>query len=313
MSAPKMSRSAENPIIAPTAQWWENAFVFNPAVVEWEGMVHMLYRAHGDDHFSRFGHAWSADGVRFERNPQPVLEADINDPMERLGIEDPRAVALDGWVYATFTVASVYGVCPPQERRVETEPPWRVRVSMARTRDFQKWERFGIVLPDIDSKNAVLFNRKINGRYVMLHRVIPNICIATSDDMRTWTNHGPIMGPRDENHWDFKRIGSGPPPMEVEKGWLLFFHGIDRHHTYRCGAALLDRDDPSKVLARLDDWMLEPQAEFEQQGWIGNVVFPTGCIERDGLYRLYYGGADKVICTCTIPRAEVEEALYAAM
>jgi predicted GH43/DUF377 family glycosyl hydrolase len=310
--APKAVRAAENPIITPTERWWESQFVFNPAVLEFEGQVHMLYRAHGDDHLSRLGHAVSDDGVNFQRDLHPVLEGFVDDPLERLGVEDPRAVALDGWVYATFTAASVEPVCAPNGCAEVHTTPWRVRVAMARTRDFQVWERFGVVIPEFNSKNAVIFPRRINGRYCMLHRVAPDIWIAWSDDLRTWTDHEIVMAPRPDT-WDCKRIGAGPPPMEVERGWLLIYHGIDADTTYRAGVALLDKEDPQKVLARLDDWILEPEKEFEHHGWVGNVVFPTGCIERDGLYRLYYGGADKVICTATIPRAELEEALYRKM
>lgn len=310
--APKAVRASENPILSPTDRWWENQFVFNPAVLEYKGKVHMLYRAHGEDHLSRIGHAVSDDGINFAREHHPVLEGMVDEPLERLGVEDPRATELDGWVYLTFTAASVEPVCSPNPIGEVDGTPWRVRVAMARTRDFHNWERFGIIIPEYNSKNAVLFPRKISGRYCMLHRIPPDIWIAWSDDLHTWTDHEAIMTPRADT-WDCKRIGAGPPPMEVEKGWLLIYHGIDKNTTYRAGAALLDRDDPRKVLARLDDWILEPEKEFEHHGWVGNVVFPTGCIEQNGLYRLYYGGADKVICTATVPKAELEEALYRAM
>ncbi|HEY3269331.1 MAG TPA: glycosidase [Armatimonadota bacterium] len=304
----KMQRSAQNPILAPTERWWENAFVFNPAVVEFNGAVHMLYRAHGDDHISRLGHAVSADGIHFERDPYPCLEGAVDEPLERLGVEDARAVALNGWVYATFTAASVEPVCPPHARCDLDATPWRVRVAMARTQDFRTWERLGVVIPEYNSKNAVLFPRKIGGRYAMLHRVAPDVWIAFSDDLQTWDSHAVVMSPRSEG-WDTKRIGAGPPPIETDAGWLLFYHGIDAGNTYRASAALLDKENPHKVLARLDDWLIQPEQEFEHHGWVGNVVFPTGCIERDGQFRLYYGGADKVICTCTIPKADVEAAL----
>jgi predicted GH43/DUF377 family glycosyl hydrolase len=182
---------------------------------------------------------------------------------------------------------------------------------MARTRDFQTWERFGVVIPEYNSKNAVLFDRKIGGRYAMLHRVPPDIWIAYSHDLRTWTDHQVVMRPR-ENTWDSKRIGAGPPPVRVERGWLLFYHGIDSHNTYRAGAALLDPDDPAHVLARLDDWLLQPEKEFEEHGWVSHVVFPTGLVERNGEYRIYYGGADRVICSATIKRDAIEKALYHA-
>lgn len=310
---PRMERAKENPILAPTLRWWEDQFVFNPAVVEVDGRVHMLYRAHGEDRLSRLGYAVSDDGIRFTRNENPALEGMEDDPLERLGVEDPRATLLDdGWVYVTYTAASVEPVCAPHEPHPHDFTPWRVRVAMARTRDFSHWERLGVVIPEHNSKNATLFPRRIGGRYALLHRVAPDIWIAYSDDMSHWTDHSVVMRPR-VGMWDEKRIGAGPPPVEVERGWLLFYHGISADHVYRASAALLDRDDPARVLARLDGWMLQPELEFEQQGWVGNVVFPTGLIERDGLYRLYYGGADRVINTCTVPREEVERALYRRM
>lgn len=310
--APKMTRDAENPVLEPGDQWWDNSFVFNPAVIAHNGAVHMLYRAHGEDRLSRIGYAVSDDGVHFRRETQPVLEGKEDDPFDRLGIEDARATLLDDWVYLTYTAASVEPVCSPNPIQPSDDTPWRVRVSMSRTKDFHTWERFGVVIPEYNSKNAVLFPRKIGGRYCMLHRVAPDIWIAYSDDLRTWTDHDVVMRTR-PGAWDTKRIGAGPPPVEVERGWLLFYHGISDEQVYRAGAALLDRENPARVLARLEDWMLQPELEFEQQGWVGNVVFPTGLIEQNGIYRLYYGGADKVINTCTIPRAEVEEALYRAM
>ncbi len=309
MTVPRLIRDPHNPVLEPSHVWWEREFVFNPAAVEVDEVIHLLYRAHGIDRLSRLGHAWSRDGVHFERDSSPAIEGDVNDPMDRLGVEDARAVVLDGWVYATFTSASVEPVIGRPDAGTLDDAPWRTRVSMARTRDFRSWERFGVVIPEYNSKNAVLFPEKIGGRYAMLHRVAPDIWLAFSDDLRHWDNHRCIMRVRN-GHWDHKRIGSGPPPIRVEKGWLLFYHGISPEHTYRLGAALLDADDPSNVLVRLNDWLIEPEEEFEKQGWISNVVFPTGCIERDGVFRLYYGGADKVICAATIPRFEIESALY---
>ncbi len=267
--APKMVRAKENPILEPGDRWWDNQFVFNPAVVEVDGRVHMLYRAHGEDHLSRLGHAVSDDGIHFTRKPDPVLEGHVDDALERLGVEDPRATRLDdGYVYVTYTAASVEPVAFPNTGRPSDETPWRVRVAMSRTRDFETWERFGVVIPQYNSKNAVLFPRKVGGRYAMLHRVAPDIWIAWSDDLREWRDHSVVMSPR-HGMWDTKRIGAGPPPVEVDRGWLLFYHGIAADNTYRAGAALLDRDDPGRVLARLDDWMLQPELEFEQRGWVG--------------------------------------------
>src|SRR5690606_14676234 len=159
-----LTRYAGNPILLPSlVNEWESDNVFNAAVVERDGLIVMLYRAQGLDRISRIGCAVSTDGVRFNRLKEPVFvpEADY----EEFGVEDPRVTYLDGWYYMLYTGFSAQGT----------------RVALARSRNLIGWERMGVVLPDEDNKDAALFPRKINGRYAMFHRRMPDLWIAYSD------------------------------------------------------------------------------------------------------------------------------------
>lgn len=174
-------------VLAPRDIWWEKNGVFNPAAMELEGKIHLLYRAVGADHISRFGLAISDDGESFTRFDEPILEADELNPIERLGIEDPRAVRIDRDIYITYTAASVYQagtktIAAPSLNTTGT--PWRVRACLAKTRDFRSFKRLGVMVSELDTKDAVLFSRKILGHYWLLHRIVPAIYLARSNDLR---------------------------------------------------------------------------------------------------------------------------------
>ena len=118
------------------------------------------------------------------------------------------------------------------------------------------------------------------------------------DALTSFEKHTILLQPKYE--WEDSKIGSGPPPIKTKKGWLLIYHGVDKNLVYRVGAALLDLSNPSKVIGRTEKPLLEPEEPFEKNGYVKNVVFPTGsCIIDDQLY-LYYGAADKVCCVATI-------------
>lgn len=289
------TRAAENPLLTPTSRWWESVAVFNPGVAEdAAGRLHILYRAVGRDGISRCGYATSRDGVTIEtRSLEPVLEPDLHDEYERLGIEDPRLTLLNGIFHVTYTAASVYAMT--DARRIsETETPWRVRVALALTEDFQTFSRFGVILPDMDNKDAVLFPEKLEGKYVLLHRLPPDIWISTSDDLREWGNHRAVVRTRPA-FWDERKLGAGAPPLRVDEGWLLAYHGSDHHNVYRAGFLLLDARDPSIVLGRSDVPALGPKAPYEVDGSVPRVVFPTGLIRRGDSLLLYYGAGDRVV------------------
>ncbi len=287
-------RASEGPILAPREEVpWERKAVFNPGAVMYRGRIYMLYRAVGEyeRYISRLGLAVSDDGVHFERFPEPVFSPE--GPYERFGCEDPRITPLEGRLYITYTALSARAF---SERGNH--------VALASTTDFRNFERHGVILPEFEDKDAVILPEKVGGKYVMFHRVVPDIWIAYSDDLIHWYGHRKVMRPRPKL-WDSVKIGAGPPPVRTEEGWLLFYHGVDKARIYRMGVALFDLEDPSRLISRPLEHVLEPREEWEREGDIPRVVFACGLVEREGKLLLYYGAADKVIGLAVAPAKEV--------
>lgn len=285
----KLRRYQGNPILKPKRENdWESAAVFNAAIVRDSDIFHMLYRARGEDDISRLGYAVSRDGFDFLRLDKPVFEP--GGEFETLGCEDPRVIRMGGEFYMTYTAYSKHGC----------------RVSLAATKNFITWRRYGVVLPDMENKDAVLFPEKRGGKYVMFHRPMPpkepwGVWIAYSDNLLNWEGYKVVMMPR-EGHWDSVRIGAASPPFKTERGWLLIYHGADEREIYRLGMALFDLNDPSLLLKRQDESILEPEEEYELHGQHANVVFSCGGCELENSYYIYYGGADFVTCVATVEK-----------
>jgi predicted GH43/DUF377 family glycosyl hydrolase len=168
-----------------------------------------------------------------------------------------------------------------------------------------------------EDKNAALLPRRVGGKWILFHRpVVPhsgisgNIWLSRSEDLRTWSAPELVMSSREGAWWDATRMGLGPTPVETSEGWLAVYHGVKQmagRPVYRVGVALLDLDDPARVLRRLPNWVLGPSAPYEIVGDVPNVVFPTGLVhdaENDEL-RLYYGAGDSVIGVATASMSEV--------
>ena len=301
----ELERYEENPVISPTENWWENKAVFNCAAARENGKVHILYRAIGDDGISRFGYAYSTNGLDVAgRQNTPNYES-VGDELEKMGVEDPRITRIEDTFYITYTGASINPCCETRPRLV-TSAPWRCRVGLLSTKDFQTYHKHGCILPDMDNKDVVLFPEKVGGKYLMLHRTFPNIWMAYSEDLVHWHDHKLLMRVQ-PGAWDCDRIGAGAPPIKTERGWLNFYHGVDHKRNYRLGIMLLDLNDPSKVIGRSTEPMLSPALDYEKNGLVPNVVFTCGVIEKDDRYYVYYGGADKVIGVATMERSDVEK------
>lgn len=309
----QLNRASCNPILGPTDLAWENAAVCNPAALIQNDQVHLFYRAINREGISAIGHAISADGLTgWQRFPEPILARDPSDPYQTLGVEDPRITWLDGEAYLTCTLASVYPSRAPKPWDAGTA--WRVRVGLCTSRDFSRFSSPRVVIPRRDSKNAVLFPRKIGGRFVMFHRPYPDIWIAYSEDGITWSGHKPVMRPR-PGYFDSERVGAGPPPILTDYGWLLIYHGTEieeaefRVRRYRVGAALFDRDDPSRLIGRSPEPIFEPETDYEAPFGVGewriHVVFPTGLVEREGQILVYYGAGDTQIGVATVAQSEL--------
>jgi len=294
----KLQRHPANPLLLPDpASDWETYNVFNPSVIHHNGLFHMHYRAQGMDWLSRVGYAVSNDGIKWNRLRRPVLEP--RDTSDARGIEDPRVTEIEGRFYMCYTA---YSREVPGDVKV-THMGGGVTPMIAISDNLITWERLGSIVQGEDNKDHVLFPRRINGRYVALHRRPPQVWLAESDDLIHWPedNMRPIFGPRPGNGWDEKRVGGNGVPIETEHGWLMLYHAYNDDHVYRLGVCLLALDNPARVIARPKDFIFEPRELWELRGDVPNVVFSCANPVVDGNVYVYYGGADHVIglATCT--------------
>jgi predicted GH43/DUF377 family glycosyl hydrolase len=217
----------------------------------------------------------SMDGAMFE--PSNVYE--------EFGVEDPRITRIGETYYITYVAVSRHGVA----------------TALASTKDFKSFARHGILLPP-ENKDVVLFPEKIGGQYCALHRpnaatpfTKPEMWIATSPDLIHWGHHEQFLGGTED--WDIGRVGAGPPPLRTSAGWLEIYHGNSRHEEdvgigiYSGGALLLDLENPKRILGR-SGRVFVPETKYEQEGFVPNVVFPTGIVEQGETVLVYYGAAD---------------------
>jgi predicted GH43/DUF377 family glycosyl hydrolase len=173
-------------------------------------------------------------------------------------------------------------------------------VSLALTADFRTFERYGLVMPP-DNKDAALLPRRIDGKFVLVHRPMAetgaHVWISYSSDLRHFGGHRLVMRAREGGFWDAGKVGLSPPLIETPRGWLMLYHGVRTTASgslYRVGCALLDLERPERCIARGDAWLFGPQEPYERVGDVGNVVFPCGyTLAADGdTLSLYYGAAD---------------------
>jgi predicted GH43/DUF377 family glycosyl hydrolase len=292
------ARYAGNPILS-AADWpYPINVPFNPAATLLaDGTTLLLCRVEGRTGASHLTVARSRNGFEgWEIDPAPSLEPDPTQPEEMWGIEDARITHVpDLDQYAV--VYTSYGPIGPG-------------VSLAFTRDFRSYERLGQILHP-ENKDAALFPRKIDGQWAMVHRPViaggkqAHIWISYSPDLVYWGRHKMVIPARSGSWWDSARIGLSCPPLETEEGWLMIYHGVKltvAGAIYRVGLALLDRDDPQRLLARSNSWVMTAETSYETIGDIGNVVFPCGFTldpDNPDTLRLYYGGADSCIAVAT--------------
>jgi predicted GH43/DUF377 family glycosyl hydrolase len=226
--------------------------------------------------------AWSDDGVHFQIEEKPTLLGE--GAYEAFGIEDCRVEFSEGRYWLTYTAVSELGVA----------------VGMISTAGWQTFERHGLIFPP-HNKDCALFPEKIGGSYWALHRpsgvgVGGNyIWLAQSPDRLHWGGHTCIAATR-PGMWDSERVGGGAAPIRTERGWLAIYHAADERVRYCLGLLLLDLDDPRRVLARSERPILEPEADYERRGFLGDVVFTNGHVVRGDEITLYYGASDTVIC-----------------
>ncbi len=239
--------------------------------------------------------ARSTDGINFKVDDTPAITP-AND-YEAFGLEDPRITFIDGTYYISYVAVSALGVT----------------TCLISTRDFKSFERHGVIFCP-ENKDVALFPEKINDSFYALHRPVStlfekhDIWLAQSPDLLCWGGHRCLMGPQ-PNFWDSIKIGAGAVPFKTEQGWLEIYHGADRNNRYCLGAVLLDSHQPWKVIARLEKPVLQPKADYEIEGFFGNVVFSCGLLHEDGKMKIYYGVADTAVCFAEVPLQDVLENL----
>jgi predicted GH43/DUF377 family glycosyl hydrolase len=248
-------------------------------------------------HISHLRVARSSDGIHFAIDPQPTIMSAT--PLEEYGVEDPRITRLGDAFHITYVAVSRLGIT----------------TARLMTTDFRSFERCGTMLQP-DQKDVVLFPEQVGGSYLALTRPMPGsfgrvlgLWLLESDDLVHWGNPRPIAQPR-IGTWDEMRIGASLVPIRVDGGWLEIYHGADRDNRYGVGALLLDAGDPTKVLARTDRPLLTPETEYELDGFLHDVVFPSGHVDLgDGDIRVYYGAADSTVCAADMAIDDVLTAL----
>lgn len=289
-----IERHAGNPILKPSM--WPHSInsVFNPGAIRLKnGETLLLARVEDRRGISHLTAARSKNGVSgWQIDEKPTFFPDTkNYPEEMWGVEDPRIMWMEELNRYAITYTS-YSQNGPG-------------VSLALTEDFKTFERRGIIAVPED-KDAALFPRRFDGRWAIIHRPVPttnshaHMWISFSPDLKHWGDHQRLIEARDGAWWDARKIGLSPQPLETPEGWLIMYHGVRYTPAgclYRQGLALLDLEDPTKLLYRGDEWIFGPEAPYERTGDVGDVVFVTGwTIQDDGdTLNIYYGAADTSI------------------
>ncbi len=310
-------------ILEKTERDFESQAVLNPACIEVNGITHMFYRAVRPGNFSSIGYCQIKDGRVLSRSQKPCLVPEYD--YEAHGLEDPRVVFFEGKYYLFYTVYDgrnariAYAtsadlvhfekqrLLSPQIsydqagkifRKVKLKDEYLYFQNLCQAtngKDVLLWD-----------KNAFIFPRRINGLIALVHRILPDIQIAYAKSFEDFTQEYwldylsnlkkyIVLEPR----LPFgRKIGGGCPPIETPDGWLLIYHSIAdtlEGIVYYASAALLDLDDPTKVLASLPYPLFSPKEPWEKIGDFNNVVFPTGAVVKKGRLYIYYGAADRVI------------------
>ncbi len=269
--------------------------VLDPRVVRIKrtGLVRLTFISHLQVALSADGRSIDSFGPRFE--PQQMCE--------EFGVEDPRIVCIGGVYYFTYVAVCRHGAA----------------TALACTEDFNTFKRLGTIFYP-ENKDVVLFDQQIDGQYVAIHRpnpatpfCTPEMWLARSPDLINWGSYQYLLG--GNSTWNIGRVGAGPPPIRTSKGWLEIYHGNSRTSDdsgigiYCAAAVLLDLDQPSKIIAHSSGPIMVPQADFEQNGFVPNVIFPTGVIQRGDTLLVYYGAADAFTAVVEFSRSQLLETL----
>ncbi|MGM0126118.1 beta-1,4-mannooligosaccharide/beta-1,4-mannosyl-N-acetylglucosamine phosphorylase [Enterococcus sp. AZ194] len=303
-----ITRYEKNPILTAKQVPYASELVFNAGVIKWKNHYIMLFRNDyaykGGTTFggTNLGLAVSEEGLFWKVQDEPIVL--LQEDQEITRAYDPRLTVIDGEIYICFAVDTHHGT----------------RGGIAKTTDFKTFDVLSLSLPD--NRNMVLFPEKINGNYVRLERPFTvysrgkeqfDIWSSQSPDLIYWGKSELVLAVEDYPFANNK-IGPAAPPIKTDKGWLTLVHTVDIDETrgkngweevwkkrYCVGLALLDLENPAKVLGIYDKPLMVPETTYEvSTGFRTNVIFPTGMIlEEDGEIKIYYGAADTVMALAT--------------
>ena len=327
-----ISVKKEGIILEPTGLKFEEQAVLNPGCVKVGNSVHMFYRAVKKKNYSSIGYCRLDGPLKVvERFNKPIIHHEFD--YEKHGIEDPRIVYYNGIYYLFYmaydgrNVVAAYAVSR-NLKDWKKMGPISHHISYAEAKEIfikskmrEKYFNYNLydqgetVTPTqvyLWGKDSFMFPKKIKGRFAMLHRVMPNIHVIYFDRFEDltiiyWRKYLKKLADHlvlDQRYWfESRAIGAGCPPIETKKGWLLIYHAIEnapKGKIYRASAALLDKNNPCKLIGRLDYPLFSPEKEWEIKGDVNNVVFPTGtAVFGEKLY-IYYGAADKRIAVASV-------------
>jgi len=289
-------RWAGNPLITPSDLSFQCSDICNAGVTLFRDECLLLVTVEALEGVCGLYVARSKNGHQFWVADKPFMLRSRDERFaeaESYGVRDARITAADGAYYIAYVAQSDSGF----------------RVGLARTEDFVSVERIGL-LSQPDTKNGALFPAKVKGRHAILTRPEQgaSIWISYSDDLTYWGGSEVVLTPRG-GFWDANKVGAAGPPIEIDEGWLLIYYGekiTSCGPLYRLGAALLDKEDPARVISRSNIPILTPREHYERIGDIGNLVFSCGAVlTEDRTLRLYYGGSDSCICLGTAALADV--------
>lgn len=288
-----MWRYDSNPIIGRYALSTSNS-IFNSAVVPFKkGEYNFagVFRCDDTNRRMRLHVGFSRDGFKWDINEEDVKfsGADAEVANWVYGY-DPRVCKIEDKYYVTWC----NGYHGPT-------------IGVASTTDFETFrQEENAFLPY--NRNGVMFPRKIDGRFAMLsrpsdtgHTAFGDIFYSESPDLTFWGRHRHVMAPApfEQSAWQCMKIGAGPIPIETSEGWLLIYHGVLRScngYVYAFGSALLDLEQPWKVIARSGPYLISPREPYECMGDVPNVTFPCAALHdsETGRIAVYYGCADSV-------------------
>lgn len=285
-----VKRYIYNPILTKDDVPYQVSSVYNPAIAMYQDKYILIFRSARFNGRSILGKAISTDGLNFHVDEEPFMLPESNGYFgryESAGIEDPRITKIGDEYFITYSAYSEYGV----------------RIGLAKTVDFKKVERISLIT-SADHRNIVIFPEKFGSDYVRLDRphsdIIPwSIWVSYSKDLVHWGRSDILIKPK-PYHWDELKVGPGAPPIKTKEGWLSITHGVYMTMSgsvYRLGVALHDLNDPSKIVGISDEWILEPEDDWERVGYVPNVVFCAAALKEGDFIRLWWGGADSVVCT----------------